>query len=55
VTQYTESFKTKMVQKMCGAGAVSATSLGREMGVAQATLSRWLLASGDLHVGGQCA
>jgi hypothetical protein len=51
MTQYAESFKTKMVQKMCGAGAVSATALGKEVGVAQATLSRWLLESGEGSLG----
>lgn len=37
-----------MVQRMSGARAVSATSLGGETGVPQATLSRWLLAAGTL-------
>jgi transposase len=46
MTLYAESFKSKMVQKMCGPGAVSATALGKEVGVAQATLSRWLLRRG---------
>lgn len=41
--EYSESFKRKMVQRMSGPHARSATSLAKETGVAQATLSRWLL------------
>ena len=48
VNTYNESFKAKMVQRMSGPGAVSATALARETGVAQATLSRWLLVAGTL-------
>ncbi len=33
---------------MSGANAVSATSLGKEIGMAQGTLSRWLLRAGTL-------
>jgi transposase-like protein len=40
---YAESFKARMVEKMSGPGAVSATALSGQVGVAQATLSRWLL------------
>ncbi len=43
VQEYSESFKRKMVQRMSGPHARSATSLAKETGVAQATLSRWLL------------
>lgn len=39
---YTESFKAKMVQRMSGPNAVSATRLSREVGVSQPTLSHWL-------------
>lgn len=39
---YTAKFKKKMVVKMMGPGARSATSLTGEVGVPQSTLSRWL-------------
>jgi transposase-like protein len=42
VREYTESFKSKMVQRLVGPGAVSANQLAREVGVSQGTLSRWL-------------
>ncbi len=41
--EYSENFKRKMVQRMSGAHARSATSLAKETGVSQATLSRWLI------------
>lgn len=41
--EYSENFKRKMVQRMMGPHARSATSLAKETGVAQATLSRWLI------------
>jgi transposase-like protein len=41
--RYSESFKAKMVQKMAGPSGRSAASLAEEVGVAQSTLSRWLL------------
>lgn len=40
--QYSAKFREKMVQKMTGPRAVSATALSEEAGVSQATLSRWL-------------
>jgi len=43
VQEYSENFKRKMVQRMSGPHARSATSLAKETGVAQATLSRWLI------------
>ena len=39
--QYPEAFKQKMVKKLSLPGAISACSLSEEVGVAQATLSRW--------------
>lgn len=39
---YSEKFKSKMVAKMTGPNARSATSLSKEVGVAQCTLSAWL-------------
>jgi transposase len=46
---YSEKFKRKMVQRMTGPTPVSATALSKEVGVAQATLSRWLLAAGTIR------
>lgn len=38
---YSETFKRKMVQRMLGPGAKSATELSKEVDVHQVTLSRW--------------
>jgi transposase-like protein len=46
--EYSENFKRKMVQRMTGPHPISATALSREVGVSQATLSRWLLAAGTI-------
>lgn len=45
---YSEKFKRKMVQRMSGTHPTSATALSKEVGVAQATLSRWLLLAGTI-------
>lgn len=45
---YSESFKRKMVQRLLLPNGPSASALSREVGVAQATLSRWLLAFGKV-------
>lgn len=42
---YTNGFKARMVQRMAGPEGISATALGREVGVSQASLSRWLRAA----------
>lgn len=39
---YSDGFRGRMVQRMTGAEAISATALAREVGVSQPTLSRWL-------------
>lgn len=39
---YSEAFKQKMVLRLIGKDAVSATVLARETGVRQQNLSRWL-------------
>lgn len=39
---YTEAFRAKMVQRMLGPNAKSATALAEEIGIHQPTLSRWL-------------
>ncbi|MFN9810951.1 MAG: hypothetical protein ACK6CU_15105 [Deltaproteobacteria bacterium] len=46
---YSEKFKRKRVPRMSGQAAVSATALSKEVGVPQATLSRWLLAAGTIE------
>ena len=48
--QYSESFKQRMIQRLVGPARVSASALSREVGVAQATLSRWLASAGRLSV-----
>ncbi len=45
MSEYTDGFKSKMVQRMLGPNARSASSLSRELGIPQPTLSRWLTAS----------
>lgn len=40
--KYSEEFKTEMVRKMTGPGAMSALRLSKECGVGQPTLSGWL-------------
>jgi transposase len=42
VIPYTATFRNRMVAKLVGPHAMSATALGLETGLAQATLSRWL-------------
>ncbi len=44
--EYTEAFKSKMVQRLVGPRAMTATSLSTEVGIPQPTLSRWLRAAG---------
>lgn len=39
---YTDGFKSEMVKRMVGPGAVSAAALARQVGVSQPTLSQWL-------------
>ena len=39
---YSEAFKAKMVKKMLGPNSRSASALSTQVGVSQATLSRWL-------------
>ncbi|WP_420715294.1 IS3 family transposase [Corallococcus sp. BB11-1] len=39
---YTDGFKSQMVKRMVGPGAVSAAALARQVGVSQPTLSQWL-------------
>jgi len=39
---YSDGFRARMLRRMTGPEAISATALAREVGVSQATLSRWL-------------
>jgi len=45
MTQYSTAFKDRLVRRLVGPQAVSANRLAGEVGVPQATLSRWLLAA----------
>ena len=47
---FSVAFKQKMVQRLTGKNAVSATQLAREMGVAQQNLSRWLQEARSLPI-----
>ena len=40
--QYTTAFKAKVLQRLVGLCAISASRLAGEVGVSQLTLSRWL-------------
>lgn len=43
---YSEMFKRKMVQKMTGSDALSASALSKQVDVPQTTLSKWLRKAG---------
>ena len=45
VRPYTEAFKSRVVRRLVGPSAQSANAVAAEVGVAQATLSRWLVAA----------
>ena len=42
MTTYATGFKARMVQRMAGREGISATALGKMVGVSQDSLSRWL-------------
>jgi transposase len=42
VPEYSAAFKTRVLQRLVGPHAVSATALAKELGVSQESLSRWL-------------
>jgi transposase len=48
VTLYSESFRNRMVEKLTGPHAMTATALSAEVGVPQSTLSRWLRGAGTV-------
>lgn len=45
MAEYSEAFKSKMVQRMMGPRALTASALAEEVGLNQSTLSRWLRAA----------
>jgi hypothetical protein len=47
---FSVAFKQKMVQRLTGKNAVSASQLAREMGVRQQNLSRWLQEARSLPI-----
>ncbi len=49
---YSEAFRRRMVQRMSGPRAITATALSAEVGVSQPTLSRWLREAGEVKVEG---
>jgi transposase len=49
VIPYTAAFRSRMVSKLVGPHAVTATALAAETGLAQATLSRWLKEASKLR------
>jgi len=49
VIPYTAAFRNRMVAKLVGPNAMTATDLGHETGLAQATLSRWLKEASKLR------
>lgn len=49
VIPYTAAFRSRMVSKLVGPNAVTATALAAETGLAQATLSRWLKEASKLR------
>ena len=49
VQQYSDVFKSRMVGRLVGPSARSASALAAEVGVSQATLSRWLLAARSVN------
>jgi transposase len=46
--QYSSSFKERMVRRLVGRDGVSANALSLEVGVSQASLSRWLREAGNV-------
>ena len=47
--QYTDTIKARMVRRLVGPGAVSATALAAETGISHSTLSKWLLQAGRVR------
>jgi len=47
--EYTETFRARMVRRMLGPKAVTASALAAEVGISQPTLSRWLRETGSVR------
>ncbi len=47
--EYAENIRARMLRRMLGPDAVSATNLAQETGISQATLSRWRLAAASIQ------
>jgi transposase InsO family protein len=47
--EYAENIRARMIRRMLGPDAVSATSLAQETGISQATLSRWRLTAASIQ------
>lgn len=45
---YSDAMKARMIRRMTGPGAVTATALAEESGIPQPTLSRWLRSAGTV-------
>lgn len=48
--EYSEAMKARMIKRMTGSRALSATTVSQQTGIPQPTLSRWLRAAGTLRV-----
>ena len=48
--EYSELVRARMVRRMVGPGALTATELARETGVPQPTLSRWLRGAASIRL-----
>jgi transposase len=46
---YTDAFKSRMVERLTGPRAMTATDLSKEVGVGQPTLSSWLRQAGTIR------
>ena len=46
--KYSQKFRLQMVRRLVGPGAITASALSAETGVAQSTLSRWLRQAGTM-------
>lgn len=48
--EYSKAMRARMIKRMTGPKAMSATTVSQETGIPQPTLSRWLRAAGTLRV-----
>jgi transposase len=48
MSEYSEGFRARMVERMTGPAAMSAGALAQEVGISQPTLSRWLRGAATL-------